>query len=216
MKKRAGTEDEALNEIKNSVSQARWADRSEFHQALGSTHFLTIDRYRRHDHGGGEDGDDWLPDHEVEADFAKGKKEHGRQLETVNELLKKHGFKPNATFDLGEKGHFAIVFDFVKDKATKVKPKKSSVLRNIQALERIVNATEEMTCEDFFDSYMDNHDWSTMADEMHWEDNFSSERCFKKMKELAKHHHVKLTNEDDFDYDEFFYQTYKDTEKGLS
>jgi len=91
------------------------------------------------------------------------------------------------------------------------------LLRKIEAMERVVNATEEMSCADFFESYMDNyHDWDTFADEMYWEDSFSSDKCFEKMKHLAKKHNVKLKDEHTFDYDKFFYQTYKDTEKGLS
>lgn len=75
---------------------------------------LVIDRYRRHDHGGGENGDDWLEDHEISEDFNEGKKTHQRKLDHVNEILEEHGFKPNANFSLGEKGHFSIEIYFKK------------------------------------------------------------------------------------------------------
>lgn len=75
---------------------------------------ITVDRYRRHDHGGGEDGDDWLDDHEIDEDFRQGKKEHQSKLAQVNEILEEEGFKPNAEFELGEKGHFSIEVIFRK------------------------------------------------------------------------------------------------------
>tara|TARA_R110000868_G_C10973188_1_gene771450 strand:+ start:2567 stop:6298 length:3732 start_codon:yes stop_codon:yes gene_type:complete len=71
-------------------------------------YYIEIDRYRRHDHGGGEDGDDWMDDSEIDKDYKRGVKEHKSKLDAVNKELKKRGFEPNATFDLGEKGHFAI------------------------------------------------------------------------------------------------------------
>lgn len=67
-----------------------------------------LDRFSRHDHGGGEDGNDWLDDDAIEEDRQKGIKKHQSKLDAVNTILKKAGFKPNAEFELGEKGHFSI------------------------------------------------------------------------------------------------------------
>lgn len=69
---------------------------------------LVLDRYRRHDHGGGDDGDDWLDDYEINEDFNKGKKAHQSKLDTVNKILTQNGFYPNAEFELSEKGQFSI------------------------------------------------------------------------------------------------------------
>jgi len=73
-----------------------------------------------------------------------------------------------------------------------------------------------MNCSDFFESYMDNNDWNTLCDEMYWDQNFDSEYCFKKMKELAKKQNIFLIDQDIWDYDSYFYTVYKNTEKGLS
>lgn len=76
-----------------------------------------LDRYRRQDHGGGDDGDEWLDDDECANDFNEGKTKYQHQLDAVNEELKKAGFKPNARFELGEKGHFSIeIFKLEKAK----------------------------------------------------------------------------------------------------
>lgn len=82
---------------------------------------LELDRYRRHDHGGGDDGDDWLPDHEIDEDYDKGVKTYGHKLKQVNDILEKNGYEPNANFDLGEKGHFRLCFFLVKNKKKKAK-----------------------------------------------------------------------------------------------
>jgi len=80
---------------------------------------VELDRFRRHDHGGGEDGDDWLDDHEIGIDFQEGVKKHGSKLERFNAALKDAGYEPNAEFELGEKGHFSINF--------RIKPKKETL-----------------------------------------------------------------------------------------
>lgn len=75
---------------------------------------VTIDRYRRHDHGGGDDGDDWLDDHEIDNDFRQGEREHQSKLNRVNGILEENGYQPNAEFELGEKGHFSIEINLEK------------------------------------------------------------------------------------------------------
>lgn len=74
-----------------------------------------LDRYRRHDHGGGPDGDDWLDYHEIDQDFQEGSKKYKRRLDDANKTLKKFGFIPNAEFNLGEKGHFYIEINLERD-----------------------------------------------------------------------------------------------------
>ena len=80
---------------------------------IGNYGYIEIDRYRRQDHGSG-DGDEWMDDDEIKEDWDQGVAEHGDKLKRFNQALKDAGYKPNASFDLGEKGHFAIVFDPVK------------------------------------------------------------------------------------------------------
>jgi hypothetical protein len=86
-------------------------------------YYKELDRYRRHDHGGPsedddgnevDDGDGWLPDHEIKEDYNEGVKQYSHELVEVNHKLKAAGYEPNAEFDLGEKGHFGILFTLVK------------------------------------------------------------------------------------------------------
>ena len=83
----------------------------EFHED-GDSISIVIDRYRRHDHGGGDDGDDWLDDHEIDADFRQGVSEHKHKLSQVNEMLKENGYKPTANFDLGEKDELSVIASY--------------------------------------------------------------------------------------------------------
>jgi hypothetical protein len=75
---------------------------------------------------------------------------------------------------------------------------------------------EVMTCEEFFESYMDGSDWHSLVDDMYWTDAYSSDRCFDRMKLMAKANHVLLKDEDTWSYESFFWNAYKNTEKGLS
>lgn len=79
---------------------------------------LELDRYRRHDHGGGEDGDDWLPCHEIDRDFNQGVRTYQKVLDRVNTALAPFGV--SGEFDLGEKGHFTIEFSYLGYKEPKV------------------------------------------------------------------------------------------------
>jgi hypothetical protein len=76
-------------------------------------------RYRRHDHGGGADGDGWLDEDEIDRDFERGKEEFSGELIYVNQALESAGFEPNAYFELGEKGHFSIEISLVELKKKK-------------------------------------------------------------------------------------------------
>jgi hypothetical protein len=84
--------------------------------------------------------------------------------------------------------------------------------------QRFAFATEEMTCDEFVEGYMlDDRDFDSLIDEMLRIDGGpSSEKMFNFMKDLAKEEGVRLTDIEDFDYDDYFYEVYKNTEKGLS
>jgi len=98
-----------LSKFSNPSRSIRWD---------GNSGSIELDRYRRHDHGGGESGDEWLDDRQIQEDFDQGVSEHGRKLKEFNKALSRAGYAPNAEFDLGEKGHekghFSIIFDIQK------------------------------------------------------------------------------------------------------
>lgn len=81
-----------------------------------------IDRYSRHDHGGGRNGDGWMDPEDIKDEYKMGEKKHKAKLDRVNAVLSKNGFKPTAKFDLGEKGHFSLEFKLERD--PNFKPKK--------------------------------------------------------------------------------------------
>lgn len=107
-------EELVIENLKDSLKLYR-SYGEESYEKVGNFHYFTLDRFRRHDHGGGEDGDDWLSEHEINQDYEEGEKKHFYQLDKTNKILKENGFKSNALFNLGEKGHFSIVFDLVKN-----------------------------------------------------------------------------------------------------
>ena len=80
----------------------------------------------------------------------------------------------------------------------------------------LVPAGEAMTCADFFIAYCDDADWNMMCDEFYWGDSFSSDACFDWLRARADRESVHLTDVDTWDYDSYFWNTYRDTEKGLS
>lgn len=99
-----------ISEIKQSIKYSECnEDDNEVQVAF------VIDRYHRHDHGGGEDGDEWLDSSEINEDYRQGASTHQSKLTKVNSILSKNGFKPSARFDLGEKGHFSIDIHFEKE-----------------------------------------------------------------------------------------------------
>lgn len=68
-----------------------------------------VDRGPRQDHGGGEDGDDWMDDHQVshyeEEFFTKNKP----VADKVERIIKSH-LGESFTMDYGEKRHITIYF----------------------------------------------------------------------------------------------------------
>lgn len=73
----------------------------------------------------------------------------------------------------------------------------------------------KLTCAEALESLYD-HSWDTLFDEMYWERNFDSELCFVILKREAREHKIELTDVDTCDYDELFFNTYNNCEKGLS
>jgi hypothetical protein len=78
-----------------------------------------------------------------------------------------------------------------------------------------LKVVESMSCAEFFLAYLDS-DWDSFADEMYWSDSYSSDACFDWLKARADREGVILTDVEEFEYDKFFWNTYRDTEKGLS
>lgn len=72
--------------------------------------------------------------------------------------------------------------------------------------------TESMTCEEYFDAYFDNHDFTCWLSEMRSEDNFSSDTLFEAMKSEALDKNIIFSDEDTFDADKLFYGCYKNYE----
>lgn len=98
----------AIKEIKDKVNGSRSDSGGPSDHHEDSHLSFGLDRYRRHDHGGGSTGDGWLPDHEIEKDRQKGRDQHGHHVKAVNKVLEKHGYHPNASLALGEKGHLSL------------------------------------------------------------------------------------------------------------
>jgi hypothetical protein len=70
--------------------------------------FETKDRGPRTDHGGGEDGDDWMDDEQIRQARAPYVKKWGPRLEQLKTDLKKYGIQAEAYVDYGEKGHVTL------------------------------------------------------------------------------------------------------------
>jgi hypothetical protein len=73
-----------------------------------------------------------------------------------------------------------------------------------------------MSYTDSAENFVMSHDWDTLVDEMHWDDDFSSDHCLEAMERHAKKDGVELSGLGLFDYDKYFTACYRDTEKGLS
>ena len=71
-----------------------------------------------------------------------------------------------------------------------------------------------MECLEFVD-YLDN-DFCTLCDELYWDGGFDAQVFFNYMKLEADKIGVRLTDLSTFDYENYFYILYQNTEKGLS
>ena len=68
----------------------------------------TSDRGPRTDHGGGEDGDEWMDDEQLRQVKAPYIKKWAPRLEDLKTRLKKYGIQAEVYVDYGEKGHISL------------------------------------------------------------------------------------------------------------
>lgn len=88
-----------------------------------STLYIKMGQYRAHDHGGGENGDEWLDSEKIKEDFERGSASHEGALKRIQKDLKEMGLDGRAEFDLDDKGGFNIVLD-LKTPGSKAEAKK--------------------------------------------------------------------------------------------
>ncbi len=70
---------------------------------------IDVDRGPRTDHGGGDDGDDWMSSSEVNRLYKKYKEMNKSHFEKLKKALVEKGFSDvNITDDYGEKGHYTF------------------------------------------------------------------------------------------------------------
>lgn len=69
-----------------------------------------LDRGPRVDHGGGDDGDDWLEDYQVDELLEEYKKSNQNKIDKITSLIqsKLEGFFLRNEFEYGEKGHLTM------------------------------------------------------------------------------------------------------------
>lgn len=88
------------------------------YESMGdNSYYKELDRFSKYC-----DLDDHMDEHEIESlmqdDLERATKKYQSKLDNVNDTLKRAGYKPNAQFDLGEKGHFCIDFRLQKELTT--------------------------------------------------------------------------------------------------
>jgi hypothetical protein len=74
------------------------------------------------------------------------------------------------------------------------------------ALKKLKEPRKAMTCEEFYDLHFDNYDNQLWMAELKTSRNFSTWRVFEAMCKEADEMGIKLTDKDDFEFDEFFEQ----------
>jgi hypothetical protein len=67
-----------------------------------------VDRGPRTDHGGGDDGDEWMDDHQLESVENEYEEKHKSKITRAETALEKAGIEASVQFDYGEKGHCTI------------------------------------------------------------------------------------------------------------
>lgn len=72
-----------------------------------------------------------------------------------------------------------------------------------------------MKCREYFDSCFEQKA-DDYIQEAYWERNFNTDTLFDMMIRDAKRKGISFEDEEEWNYDKFFYDLYKDTEKGLS
>lgn len=76
--------------------------------------------------------------------------------------------------------------------------------------------TETMNIKDYADHIYSRGGYDQIFDEMLRVDGYSSDRLLAFVKSEAAREGVELTGEDTFEYDDYFWNVWKTTEKGLS
>lgn len=84
-----------------------------------------------------------------------------------------------------------------------------------KARKMMKSASHEMSCEDYFDAHFAD-ECDDMIQDMYWSDSYSTDKLFNAMVADAKKHGIKLSDEETWNYDKFFHNVWKSTEKGLS
>ena len=79
-----------------------------------------------------------------------------------------------------------------------------------------VFASAEETCEEFSSGLENHYFFDSLVDEQYWADDFKAESYFEMLKNEAKKKNIKLSDADDFDYETYYWELYKASEKGLS
>ena len=69
---------------------------------------IEVDRGPRVDHGGGDDGDEWLDDNQQEELEDRYKEKHKSKISSLESALKELKIEGQVSFDYGEKGHCTI------------------------------------------------------------------------------------------------------------
>jgi hypothetical protein len=73
-----------------------------------------------------------------------------------------------------------------------------------------------INAKDYADDFSMSKAFEDYIDSAYWSDSFDTEEAFQMMMDSAQENGILLDNVDEFDYDRFFYEIYKDSEKGLS
>jgi hypothetical protein len=72
------------------------------------------------------------------------------------------------------------------------------------------------TCQDFADSLDNTMDYESLVDEQFRSNGFNAEQFYKFTLKMAAKEGVTLTDTDSWDYESYFWNLYKTSEKGLS
>jgi hypothetical protein len=73
-----------------------------------------------------------------------------------------------------------------------------------------------MKCEEFADELYNDYFFDTEIDEQYWSGGVNTTALFKSLCAEADKRGVVLTDVGEWDYDTYFYDVYRSTEKGLS
>jgi hypothetical protein len=74
----------------------------------------------------------------------------------------------------------------------------------------------KMKCEDLADKLANGDRFDTYIQESFWERNFKTSACLEILVDEANERSIQLVDLDEWDFDKYFYNMYRCTEKGLS